>query len=234
MSKNKLRDRLRKKQEELAKKGEGGGSFIFFKEGILRARPVYCGEDKEFAVEAIYFYLGPEIKGVVSPATWGDKCAIMKKYLALKNSGDEDDKELSKSFSIKRRYFSPHIKYLDLKGKKIDHEAGVKLACLTNGQYDGLIELFLDDEQGDFTHPKEGYDIKYKRTGSGMYDTVYSLVPCKPTKLDKKYVKKIYDPEEMLRKETPSYKETKKYLKQFLNEEVSSKKKKKKKKSKDL
>ena len=233
MAKDKLKERLRKKQEALAKAGENkGGSFLFFKPGTIRARPLFVGDDNEFAVEATYFYLGPEIKGVVSPATWGEKCAIMARYKKLKASQDEDDRELAKSFSIKKRYFSPHIKYLDIKGKKVDKEAGVKLACLTNGQYNDLINLFLDDEQGDFTDPKKGYDIKYKRTGTTMTDTEYSLLPCKPTKLPKKYINKIYDPEELLRAVTPTYKETVAFLKQFLNE--GSSKKKKKKKNRDL
>jgi len=235
MAKNKLKDRLRIKQEELAKKGENkGGAFLFFKEGTIRARPLFVGDETEFAVEATYFYLGPEIKGVVSPSTWGDKCAIMNRFKKLKASSDEDDKELAKTFNIKKRYFSPHIKFLDIKGKKVDTEAGIKLAVLTNGQYNDLINLYLDEEQGDFTDPKEGYDIKYKRTGTGMLDTEYSLLPCKPTPLPEAYIKEIYDPEEMLKVFTPSYKETRAMLKQFLNEGSSDKKKKKKKKKKAL
>ena len=37
------------------------------------------------------------------------------------------------------------------------------------------------------TDPRNGYDIKIIRSGSGKLDTTYSARACKPTKLDKKY-----------------------------------------------
>jgi hypothetical protein len=191
-------------------------------------------EDEEFGLEIIQFYLGNDIKGVISPATFGEPCAIMETFEKL-NAGDEDDKELAATFKPKSKYVIPVVKYKDIKGKEVDHQIGERLAMLTSGQYQDLVDYFLDEEKGDFTNPKTGYDIKFSRTGSGQFDTEYSTMDCKPTKLDKKYIKKIYDPEEMLRKEMPSYEDTEELINKFLgldDEDESLKKKKKKKSSK--
>src|SRR3989304_5115330 len=101
----KLAERLRKKKEELAQKGKGGNMF-FLKEGTVRMRLVPVAAEKEFAIEATYFYLGPEIKGIVSPITFGEPCGIMEAYQKLKNSKSDDDKEMAKKISPKKRYFA--------------------------------------------------------------------------------------------------------------------------------
>lgn len=218
----KLTERLKKKREELAKSGAGGTMF-FLKEGTTRMRLVPVGAEKEFAIEATYFYLGPEIKGVVSPMTFGEPCAIMEAYQKLKNSSKEDDREMAKKISPKKRYFALHYKYKDEKGKEVDMEAGVRLAILTNQLYQDLIDLYLDEEAGDMTDAKNGYDVKYKRTGSGQFDTEYSVLRCNSTPINKKFAGKVYDPEKELRKEIPTYEET-----QALVEKVLGKSKKEK------
>lgn len=228
---SKLADRLRKKKEELSKKG-GGGNLFFFKEGTHRMRLLPVAGEKEFAIEATYFYLGNDIKGVVSPVTFGEPCAIMEAYQKLKNSSDEDDRDMAKKIAPKKRYFALHIKYKDEKGKQVDEEAGIKLAILTNQLYQDLIDLYLDEEAGDMTDPKKGYDVKYKRSGSGQFDTEYSVLRCNPTPLAKKYAAKTYDPEAELRKIIPSYEETQAIVKKVLgtSEKSAGKSLKKKKK----
>lgn len=207
----KLAARLRKKKEELAKKG-GNSDFFFFKEGTHRMRLVPVGAEKEFAIEATYFFLSKELGGVVSPITFGEPCALMEKYNKLKNSKKDEDKEMAKKISPKKRYFALHYKYKDEKGKQVEEQLGVRLAILTNGQYQDLIDLYLDDEAGDMTDPKKGYDVKYKRVGSGQFDTEYSLLRCNPSPIFKKYAGKIYDPEKELRKVIPTYEETQDFV----------------------
>lgn len=234
-----LKDRLKKRRDELAKGAKGGYKFFIFKEGTHRMRPLPVGEEREFAVEAIYFYLSKELGGIVSPATFNEPCAIMEAYQKLKSSENDDDRELAKTIAPKKRFFVPHIKYLDEKGTKVDHDAGIKLAILTNGQYQDLIDLYLDtDEAGDFTNPKDGYDIKYGRTGSGQFDTEYTVRACKSTPLDKKYAKQVYDPETMLKALIPTYEETQEIVTKIIgstleDSPVEKPLKKKKKKIKD-
>ena len=81
-----------------------------------------------------------------------------------------------------------------------------------------IIDLYLDeDEAGDMTDPKEGYDIKIIRSGSGQYDTTYSARACKPTKLEKQY-QGIVDLEAIVRSQIKSYDDIEEILFKFLKE----------------
>lgn len=206
---SKMKKLLDKRQKNLASKGGGKIPFFLVKEGVTRARLLPVPPDTEFAIEASFFFLSKELGSLISPATFGEPCGMMEAYQRLKGSKDEDDREMAKKIQPKKRYFAVCYKFQDEKGQKVDHESGVKLIILTNGQYQDLIDLYLDeDEAGDMTDPKTGYDIKFKRTGSGQFDTEYSLLKCKSTPIDPKYRKLIADPEEELRKLIPTYEET--------------------------
>ena len=213
--KKSLRERLAQQQENL--KRSGPGKFITCKEGITRFRVLPVGEDEDFAIEAVYFYTGlKENMAVISPATFGEKCALMEAYNEMSNSKNSKDREFAKKLKPSRRFLVPCIKYMDDKGKEIDKEAGVKLILLSAGVYNEMIDLFLDDDSGDFTDPINGYDLKIKRTGKGKMDTEYSVLRANPTKLPKLY-NKVVNPEKMVREIIPTYKETKAILEQFLN-----------------
>lgn len=233
----KLRKKLLKRKETL-KKGSGDFNTIIFKEGTTRIRPLFVGEDEDFAQEVIQFFLGGDLGVVISPATFGEPCAIMEAYEELK-SGDEDDKVLAQKIRPTRRYYCPAIKYEDETGKAIDGKP--RMAILTKGIYETMIEYMLDEEQGDFTDPIEGYDLKIKRTGSGKMDTEYQLIACKPTKLSKELAGQVFNPEDMVRDILPSYDQTKEMLDKFLglgnsedDEDEAPKKKTKAKPSSDL
>lgn len=226
---------LKKRRKELENSGGRGYKYFIFKEETVRMRPLFTGEDQDWAIEATFFYLGKKLGGYISPATFGEKCPIMKLYEKLSGSDSDEDKEFAKTFRPKKRYFVPHIKFKDLKGEEIDKEQGAKLALLTNDQYKNLLDLFLDPEQGDFTDPNTGYDIKYKRTGKGQFDTEYSLLPCKPSKAPKEF-RGPYDVEKMMREIIPTYEAAKEIKEKFLNggDEEDEDEKPKKKSKKDL
>lgn len=213
--KKSLKDRLEKKKADL-KKGGGVGSIIFIKEGSLRVRTLPVGEDNDFTFEVIQFYLGSEIKGVISPATIGKPCAIMEKYNKLKSSKKDDDKELAKKMVPKRKFLMPVAVYKDGKGKEVDPEKSGKMVMLTKGMAEAAIDLFLDDDWGDMTNPLKGYDLKLSREGSGMTDTEYKLTPCKNTPTPKAYRKEV-DLRAMVESILPSYEETKEFLDKYLN-----------------
>jgi hypothetical protein len=239
MGSQKLMDKLKKKKQELKTKS-GGFPWFAVKEGVTRMRPLPVGDEVDWACEVVFFFLGRDVGGIISPATFGDKCPVMAKYNKLSKSSDPDDRALAKRFKPSTKWMVPHLRYKDEKGKEIDTDNGEKCALLARSQYQDLLDLYLDDEQGDFTNPSEGYDIKYKREGKGQMDTEYTCLPCKPTKLPKPYSKKTYDPIEMTKKCILPYDELKTKLEQFLggaNEAddddapVKSKLKKKKKKN---
>lgn len=222
----------RKKQLESKRNGSG---LVYPKEGTLRMRIKSPGDDQELGIEIIQFYLGGNLGGVISPATFDEPCPFMEKYQELKNSKDEDDKELAKNLVPRRRYVVGGIIYSDEKGSKVDYEGKDKGVLVPRSVYQDIIDLYLDeDEAGDMTDPKTGYDIKVIRSGSGKLDTTYSARACKPTKLDNKYQGTI-DLEGIVRSQIKSYDELEDLLSQYLNEDHGddddddkSKKKKKK------
>lgn len=243
-----LSKKMRKKLEQRSKdleKGSGDFKFIIFKSGITRTRPLPVGEDQEPGVEVIVFYMGKKYGTVISPASWGEPCAIMECYEELKNSKKESNKELASKFMPKPHFVVPSIKYVDEKGTEIDDKMSGKLALTKKGCYQQMVDLMLDEEQGDMTDALKGYDLKTKRTGEGKTGTEYKIYPCKPSKIPKKY-RGPYDPEEMAKALTPSYEETETIIKEYLkldssddDDEKSSKKKgkdlkKKKKVKKDM
>lgn len=222
--KKKLLARKRKMKEQ-----SEGGNMIFIKANeTIRVRALPVDENEEFGLEIVHFFLGQDIKGVVSPQTFSQPCAIHEKYQELKSSEDDDDRELAGRVKPKRKYVVPVIKYLDLKGKKVDEKRGAKLILLPATAYQAMVDYSLDSEHGDFTSPTKGYDLKITRTGAGQFDTEYTVMNCRPTPLPKKY-NKIYNVEEMLQKEMPSYEKTKSILKQYLGDDAGPIKKKKKK-----
>lgn len=231
MASDERRKKLLNRKKKLKEKSEGGNLIFIKADETIRVRPLPVDEDEEFGAEVTQFYLGNDIKGVFSPSTFGEPCPIMEMYEELKN-GDDADKDLASKLKPKQKFVVPVIKYDDNKGKKVDEKNSGKLLLLTAGTYQDLIDLYLDDEQGDFTDPKNGYDIKITRSGAGQFDTEYSTIPCRPSKIPKAY-NKPHNIEDLIRKEIRSYEDIEALLNQFLGVSDEPKKKKKKKASKD-
>jgi hypothetical protein len=218
MSEDKLKEKLRKRQEAL-KKGSGSYDYFVIKEGTTRMRPLPAPKNKDWAVEIIHFYLGGEIKGLISAQSFGERCAVYEYWEKLKKSKKESDQKLADKIKPKQKYMAAHIKYNDDKGKDIDRKAGAKLLLLHKGMYQTLLDFYLDDEKGDFTSAKLGYDIKYKRQGTGQMDTEYTVLDCKPSRLDPEFASERYDPEAMAKELTKSYDESLEILEKFLKSE---------------
>ena len=213
------KEKMLERKKKLESKGNNNG-LIFPKEGSTRIRLKSPGDDQEIGIEVIQFYL-QGVGGIISPATFDEPCPFMEKYQELKASKDEDDKELAKHLIPRRKYVVGGIIFQDDKGTKPDHDGQDKGIMIAGSVYNDIIDLYLDeDEAGDMTDPKNGYDIKIIRSGSGKMDTSYSVRPCKPTKLDKKYAGNI-DLEGIVRAQIESYDELEAKLEKFLNEDHS-------------
>jgi len=140
----------------------------------------------------------------------------MEAYEELKNSEEDDEKELASKFSPRNRYLAFCLFYKSEKGGEIDENLSPKFFLLTSGVYQDILEKYLDeDEWGDMTDPADGYDIKIKRTGSGKTDTEYSVTPCKNTPTPKGF-REVYDLDAEVHKIMPNYEKTKEYINQYL------------------
>lgn len=210
-----LRERLAKKREEL--KRAGPGKFVTFKEGTTRIRILPVGEENEWGMEVVYFYLGlKDNMAVISPATFGEKCAIMMAHNKLTASKNAEDRKFAKKFRPQRRFMAPCIVYKDDYGRDVNTERGKSLALMTSGVYQEAIDLYLDDDNGDFTDPINGYDLKIKRTGSGLMDTEYKVITGKTSKLPREFRGQV-DLEAMIKDVIPSYADTKTMIEEYLN-----------------
>lgn len=217
----KISSTMRKKMEERKKKiktGGGGLGYIIIKEGTKRLRPLPVKTDEEPGYEIQQIYLGKDLGGgFISPASVGKKCAFVEFYTENIKSKDKVKKAIATAIAPKQRFVMPVAAFADLKGKEIDDRDSPKLVLITGGLYQSCIDLFLDnDDWGDFTDPDDGYDLKFSRTGTGKFDTEYTVMPCSKTKLPKKFRGKTYDAVEMLKAIIPSYEETKEKLKEFM------------------
>lgn len=77
------KEKMLARKKQLESKGNGGG-FVYPKEGTLRMRIKSPGDDQELGIEVIQFYLGGDLGGVISPATFDEPCPFMEKYQELK------------------------------------------------------------------------------------------------------------------------------------------------------
>ena len=214
-----IKEKLLARKKKLAEKGTSS-AFIFPKNGTTRVRILSAGPDNEPALELVRFYVNGH--SVFSPATFEEPCPFMEEYKRLKDSNDEDDKKLAKKLVPSRRYVLGCIIFKDAKGQEMDYNGEPRLLMVPSSVYQDIIEYWLDeDEAGDMTDPNTGYDIKIERSGSGQFDTTYSVRACKPTKIEKSLLKTV-DLEEMVRSQIKSYDELESELNDFLNNDTSS------------
>lgn len=210
------KEKMLARKKKLTEKGSGS-SLVFPKEGTTRVRMKSPGDDQELGMEVVQFYI-PDVGGIISPATFDEPCPFMEKYNELKNSKDDDDKELAKKMVPRRRYVIGGLVYQDDKGKDFDYDGKDKGILIPRSVYQDIVDLYLDeDEAGDMTDPENGYDIKIIRSGSGKLDTTYSARACKPSPLDKKYRGNV-DLESIVRSQIKDYDELQDMLNTFLNE----------------
>lgn len=229
------REKMLARKKKLTEKGSGS-SLVYPKEGTTRVRMKSPGDDQELGMEVVQFYI-PDVGGIISPATFDEPCPFMEKYNELKNSKDDDDKELAKKMVPRRRYIIGGLVYTDDKGSSFDYDGKDKGILIPRSVYQDIVDLYLDeDEAGDMTDPDHGYDIKIIRSGSGKLDTTYSARACKPSSLDSKYRGNV-DLESIVRSQIKDYDELQDMLNTFLNEtpadEDTDEPVKKKKKSSD-
>ena len=104
------KEKMLARKKQLESKGNGGG-FVYPKEGTLRMRIKSPGDDQELGIEVIQFYLGKDLGGIISPATFDEPCPFMEKYKELRDSKDEDDKALAKLLIPKTKYVVAGIIY---------------------------------------------------------------------------------------------------------------------------
>ena len=156
-------------EKELLDK-QGGGSFFNPEQGdnVIRFVPPPVGRNTPYAMVHQHFI---KIPGAQSPASFNcprmmaqRACPACQMADKLYKSGNPVDKENSKEYKAKLRVYAPII-------DRQHPEKGVQIYAFGKQVHDQLITIRND---GDYTHPIEGYDIVVNRTGKGK-DTSYQV-----------------------------------------------------------
>jgi len=211
------REKLMLRQKKLKERG-GSSNFYTFKEGKTRIRILPVPDDQEQGVEITNFYMGKgmEPMSIISPKSFDEPCPFFELYTKLSKSKKEEDQNLAKRLKPGKKYLVYALVTTDESSKNYDTQRGPQFYMISNGVYDALIDLYLDEESGDFTDPKTGYDVKIVRSGTGKQDTEYKVIACKPTALPKEYAK-VVDPVAKVREMILSYDELEELLQKYVN-----------------
>lgn len=154
--------------EELAK---SGGDFFKFEVGknVMRFLPPPAGPNSPFAVVWQHFV---QLPGMTNAASFncplkmaGKPCPVCSKVSALRSSGNPADYDLAGTYLPRTRVYASGI-------ARADEAAGPRVVAFGKSIHEELVKI---REDGDFTHPLEGFDITVDRVGTGKMDTQYSV-----------------------------------------------------------
>lgn len=160
---------LRKKHEEMMKKGSGGGAdfiknFYQIKDGTntVRILPPKA-EGKEFYAETKIHRIPMEngqTKNVHCRKVHGENCPLCDLYYALWKTGKKEDEALARVIKPRERY------YLNI----LDRETSdVKILSIGQILYKKIVAAMIDPDFGDITDPEKGYDFKIVKTMEGQW-----------------------------------------------------------------
>ena len=125
-------------------------------EHVIRLLPFQDSDGQPFKERWFYYYIvdGP---GILAPVKMGKPDPVNEFQQKLWRDGSDSSKELAKKLRPKMRAYAPVI----VRGEE---EKGVRLWAFGSMVYTGLLRLFLDEDYGDITDPKEGFDVKVSVT----------------------------------------------------------------------
>jgi hypothetical protein len=102
------------------------------------------------------------------------ECPVCTLVDALRNSGDDEHKELGDRLRVRPKYWVNLIVRPKKEGEAVDEK--VYMFGGNKKFIDALMSAMEDSDFGDITDPEEGHDVKIKRTGAGMNDTRYEYM----------------------------------------------------------
>lgn len=147
-------------------------TFWKAKEGQNSFRVLRAKEGDPWYVDVeVHYGLGPEGKDRVPCLLFlGEaNCPACDDIAKLKSSSSQSDRDRADKIKPSHHCLI-NILDLDAIGK------GVQIWAASETKAFELMEYYIDPEWGDFTHPKTGYEIRMKRTGTGRNDTSYGAI----------------------------------------------------------
>jgi len=164
-------------------------------------------ETPVFYKEVAYHYsVGPDESIVMCPQRMAGKrcfiCEQVKELKKAKGKGAKKAKAIIEKVRAKGRIL---YNIVDLNDKK----AGIQVFISGPKIFKELLSMVIDEDIGDISDPKEGFDIKIIREGEGL-DTEYRVrAAAKATAIKKKAWLKGLNDLDALAGDLPSYEDTK-------------------------
>ena len=162
---------LKVEQEAMA---SGGTDYWKAKEGIsvVRFLPKLKGWPSLFkTVREHYINTPTGRRNYVCPRVFNEQCAQCDYANELRGSPVKADQDLAYSLFSKKQVYGRLI-------DRAEPDKGVQIYKFGKMVHSELTDLIEDD--GDFTHPTTGYDVKLRRKGTTQFDTEYK---CKKGKV---------------------------------------------------
>jgi len=148
--------KLKAKLDVLDGKAKAGGknNNVFWKPEVgthmIRILPDPDGDP----VKELHFHYNVDKGGVMCPKrNFGDECPICEFATSLFREGTPDSQNQAKKLFVTQRFYAPAI----IRGQE---ERGVVLWSFPKTAYKAIIETILDEDYGDVTDPKKGFDLK--------------------------------------------------------------------------
>ena len=155
---------LKVEQEQMA---SGGSSYWKPSEGVnlVRFLPKLKGWPALFKVVREHYINTPTgRRNYTCPRTFNEQCAQCDYANELRGSPAKADQDLAYSLFSKKQVYARII-------DRNDADKGVQVYKFGKKVFEELTDLL--EEEGDFTHPLKGYDVKIRRRGTTQYDTEY-------------------------------------------------------------
>tara|TARA_R110001583_G_scaffold18383_6_gene73099 strand:- start:628 stop:1380 length:753 start_codon:yes stop_codon:yes gene_type:complete len=159
------------------KKSGGKNNDLFWKPEVgthnIRILPAEDGDP----IKELHFHYNIDRGGVMCPKrNFGDHCPVCEFATSLYREGTPDSQDQAKKLFVTQRYYAAAI----IRGKE---ERGPVLWSFPKTAYRAIIETILDEDYGDVTDPKKGFDLKvtYINKNFGKGDrVVYDNLQARP------------------------------------------------------
>lgn len=202
-------------EQKAAEAATGGGKILKLKPGktVLRVVPPLKGQ-KLFRVAYVHYLDIPGV-GRVSfncPRLMAKRpCATCTTEQKLLATGQDIDYRKARKLKAKRQVFINVI-------ERADEERGPRPFRFGKTIEDNLTEIRQDeDDGGNFSHPIEGFDLKFIRKGEGANDTEYKVTVTGPMP------KLLHEDEAVMREWIENQPDLSRYLRVLTDEQIEKK-----------
>ena len=165
-------DSLRKKYEQVQSGGRQNSEdflkkFFMMDEGtsVVRILPGSENGDEFYAETAIHRI---NDRNHHCPRVQDKDCPICETYLKLWKTPLDSDKDVARQIKARRRY------YLNVVDRR---DEGVKILSVGQKLFGKILDAFFDEDYGDLTDTKEGWDFKIVKDTQGQWPNYDKSAP---------------------------------------------------------